>query len=126
MVKLSSHRYCWLTIDGLRTHAAWMWLILDIILILLNLPPTIHLSSLKVIIRIRSLRMGSYLLEIRFNLLIILRNIPISLSHHVRMIRRVLLIHTSIYPHLGMILYWNLLCRILILSWRDRYELWSI
>ena len=123
---LSSHRYSWLIIDGLRTHAAWMWLILDIILILLNMPPTIHLSSINVIIRIRSLRMRSYLLEIRFNLLILLRNIPISLSHHVRMIGRLLLIHASIYPHLGMILNWNLLCRILILRCRDRYELWSI
>ena len=103
-----------------------MWLILDIILILLNMAPSIDLSSINVIIRIRSLRMRPYLLEIRFYLLILLRYIPISLSHHDRMTSWLLLIYSSIHPDLGMILYWRLLRRILTLKGRNRYELCSI
>lgn len=126
MMRLGSHLHGW-AIEDLRTHAACIWLILCNILILLNQAPSIDLSSINAIIRIRSLRMRPYLLEIRFYLLILLRYIPISLSHHDRMTSWLLLIYSYIHPHLGrMILYWRLLSRILTLKRRDRYELCSI
>ena len=115
-MKLGSHLYGWLIVYSLRTHTAWMRLILDVILIMLNIASSIYLSCINVIIRIWSLRMRSYLLEIRFYLLILLRYVPVSLSHHNWLTDRLLLIHSCIHSHLGMILYWLLLSRKLILQ----------
>lgn len=125
VMRLGSHLHVGLIVNRLRAHAAWMWLVLDIILILLRMCTAIN-SSINVIIRIRSLRVRSYLLELRFYLLILLRHIPVSLSYHYRQISRLLLIHSSIHSHLRMILERRLLSRKLILNRGTRYELWRI
>ena len=124
-MRLGSHLHVRLIVNGLWAHTAWMWLVLDIILILLKVSSAIN-SSINVIIRIWSLRMRSNLLELRLKLLILLRNVPISLSHHYRMCSRLLLIDPSIHSHLRMILLLRVLCRKLILDWRHWNELRSI
>jgi hypothetical protein len=126
MMKLGSHLYGWLIVYSLRTHTAWMRLILDVILIMLNIASSIYLSCINVIIRIWSLRMRSYLLEIRFNLLILWRHVSISLSNHDWLTRRLLLIHSCVHPHLWMILYCLLLSRKLVWQGQDWNELWRI
>ncbi len=125
-MRLGSHLKVWLIIDSLRTHATWMGLILDIILILLNKASSIYLSSINVFIRIRSLGMRSHLLEIMFYLLILWRHVSISLYHHDWLTRRLLLIHSCIHPHLWMILYNLLLSRKLVWQGRDWNVLWRI